>query len=180
MSTPTTPSAFMRFASAVADLGDPFYTEERQRDVWNEASAFGFQLLLWSGLALSALMLWFGGRDALPYAYGLLGITGLASALTIGYARRLGVDVATRPFRSRSRSRWLVLMAVLGLLVAGLLRSLALVDPESGERVLSGSTLAGFVTGATVALALVLLLARRARQRGLRERLDDTPDGDQG
>ena len=38
---------FVRAARFVGDLGNPFYEEERQRDVWNEACAFGLQLLLW-------------------------------------------------------------------------------------------------------------------------------------
>jgi hypothetical protein len=37
-------SLFLRAAGAIGDLGNAFYREARQRDVWNEASA-----LLWSG-----------------------------------------------------------------------------------------------------------------------------------
>jgi hypothetical protein len=42
-------SVFVRLAAGVGDLGNPFYREERQRDVWNEASAVGMQLTLWAG-----------------------------------------------------------------------------------------------------------------------------------
>ncbi len=126
MSTSTNNSVFMRFASAVADFGNPFYQEERQRDVWNEASAFGFQLLLWCGLLLGAVMLWVGGRGALPYAYGLLMVIGLASIMTIGYARRLGVDVSTTRFRSGGRSRMVLLAVVVVVLLLGLVRAVLL------------------------------------------------------
>src|SRR5690242_18627048 len=34
-------SRFVRWAGVVGDLGSPFLAEERQRDVWNEASAVG-------------------------------------------------------------------------------------------------------------------------------------------
>ncbi|MBK5221936.1 MAG: hypothetical protein JJE52_03485 [Acidimicrobiia bacterium] len=39
---------FMRTAARIGDLGSPLYDEERRRDVWNEASAVGFQIMLWS------------------------------------------------------------------------------------------------------------------------------------
>ncbi len=39
-------SWIVRSAELIGDLGNPFYAEERQRDVWNEASAVGLQLLL--------------------------------------------------------------------------------------------------------------------------------------
>lgn len=179
MSTPTKNSPFMRFAAAVADFGDPFYSEERQRDVWNEASAFGFQLLLWGGLLLSTVMLWFGGRDALPYAYGLLAVTGLASAMTIGYARRLGVDAAAREFRSRNPSRLVLLVLVLVVLLLGLVRSAMLSLSWGTGPVISGSTLAGFVTGAVIALAVLLVLARRAKRRARRAETEAADDGHQ-
>lgn len=58
---------FMRVASAIGDLGSPFYDEERQRDVWNEASAVGFQAMLWSSLVAANVMIWVGGAAASPY-----------------------------------------------------------------------------------------------------------------
>jgi hypothetical protein len=36
---------FVRATGMVGDLGDPFYREERERDVWNEASGSGVGLL---------------------------------------------------------------------------------------------------------------------------------------
>lgn len=180
MSTPTKSSVFMRVASAVADFGDPFYSEERQRDVWNEASAFGFQLLLWGGLLLSTVMLWAGGRDALPYAYGLLVVTGLASAMTVGYARRLGVDATARKFRSRSPSRLVLLVVVLVALLLGLVRSVVLSVSGAAGSFMSGSTLTGFVTGVVIALASGLVLARRAQQRARRAEIEAAHDGHEG
>ena len=46
----THPDPLIRVAQFIGDFGNPFYDEERQRDVWNEACAFGLQLLLWSTL----------------------------------------------------------------------------------------------------------------------------------
>jgi hypothetical protein len=49
---------FVRAAGMVGDLGSPYYREERQRDVWNEAAAVGLQVVLWLGLGAAAAMVW--------------------------------------------------------------------------------------------------------------------------
>lgn len=63
----------------MADLGSPFYREERQRDVWNEASAVGHQLVLWLGMVTAAAMVWIGGATALPYAVTLYAVIGVSA-----------------------------------------------------------------------------------------------------
>lgn len=137
-----------RFAAAVADLGDPFYDEERQRDVWNEASAFGFQLMLWGNLSLAAALLWIQGGDALGAAYALIVIAGLASVLAITYARQLGVEVGWSNV-SRSRARLIVLGTVVVALVGGFAR-VVVTDADTGL---------GFLAGILVVLAAVGLPA---------------------
>ena len=162
-------SPFMRFAAAVADFGHPFYAEERQRDVWNEASAFGFQLLLWGSLVLATVMHWFGGHAAFPYAVAMIILAGTGSAMTIGYAPRLGVEVASKKSVSRSRQR-LVLLAVLAIaLVLGLVRVGVSGESPSGstDLTMSWSTAAGLVTGLGVVLVPALLIARRMRRRAV-------------
>ncbi len=47
-------AVFMKAARTIGDLDDEFYHDERQRDVWNEASAVGFQLAQWAALAGAA------------------------------------------------------------------------------------------------------------------------------
>ncbi len=170
MNTSTTRTPFMRFASAVADFGDPFYAEERQRDVWNEASAFGFQFLLWGGLTLSAAMLWIGGHASLPYVESLLIMVGLGSAMTIGYARRLGVTAWGNP--SVNRTRYVLLGLVLLALLVGLVRA---VLSETGGSA-DASTLAGAAVGAGTVILFAALIAWRARRRGQQHAADDSLD----
>ncbi len=170
MSTSTKRTPFMRFASAVADFGDPFYAEERQRDVWNEASAFGFQFLLWGGLALSAAMLWIGGSASLPYVEALLIMVGLGSAMTIGYARRLGVTAWGNV--SVNRTRYVLLGLVLLALVVGLVRA---VLSETGGSA-DASTLAGAAVGAGTVVLVAVLIAWRARRQGRQHATDDRLD----
>lgn len=54
-------SAFITAMRVVGDLDDEFYRDENQRDVWNEASAVGYQLFLWVGLVAAAILPWAAG-----------------------------------------------------------------------------------------------------------------------
>jgi hypothetical protein len=146
---------FARATNVVADFDSPFYAEERQRDVWNEASAIGFQTMLWGGLALACAMTWIGGRPQVGWAAALLAVIAAASWLSLIHANRLGVTGRENTRLNRPRT---YLFAVLYLAtVAGMLvRS----DIE-----LSPSTIAGMVVGAGVVLAAIALVARRARTR---------------
>jgi hypothetical protein len=147
---------FVRWAGAVADLGNPFHREERQRDVWNEASAVGLQLMLWLGLAAAAAMTWFAGAPALPYAITLLALLGVGSWASVLYAQALGVRlVGTREVLRLRLIPYLVLLLVF---VVGALRAVP-----------SGGFGAGFARGmAFGGGAAVLWLAwsgLRARRR---------------
>lgn len=146
----TRPDAFVRAAQFVGDFGNPFYDEERQRDVWNEACAFGFQLLLWLVLAVAAVVVWVAGKPAVPYAEGALILLGTVSLLTIAYAHRLGVRI-TDPGRAL-RLRLLPYVGLLAVLLAGMGRA--------------SNDARGFVVGAgTGALVAVVAIAWAARRR---------------
>lgn len=143
---------FVRLAGVIGDFGNPFYGEERQRDVWNEASAFGLQLMLWLGLLTSTGLVWAGGSTAVPYALGLIILIGLIALVTSAYARRLGVDVETSP--RVLRLRLVPYAAVLGLLIVGIIRARGLSDS------LSLPFAVGLVIGGAAA---VITIARRSR-----------------
>lgn len=147
---------FVRAAALVGDLGNPFYGEERQRDVWNEASAVGLQLVLWLGLAAAAAMSWLGGAPVLPYAVLLLIVLGTASWVTVLYARRLGVhgDEAGRVLRLRL----LPYGALLVLFLAGALRA----APPDG---FGAGFAQGMLAGSALAVAALAWSGLRARRR---------------
>jgi hypothetical protein len=150
---------FVTAAGVIGDLGHPFYDEERQRDVWNEASAVGFQLMLWLGLAAATAMVWVGGAPALAYAVTVIGVVGTASTVTVVYAHRLGVrfDDAAGLLRLR-----LVPYAV--LLVAFLVGALR-VAPADG---FAGGFVTGMAIGSTGAVLWLLVSGLRARRRQAR------------
>lgn len=142
---------FVRLAHAVGDFGNPFYEEERQRDVWNEASAFGLQLLLWTSLLAATATVWVVGAAAVPYVLGAVGLVGVVSGLTMAYAQRLGVDLTD----GARVLRWRLLpyLGLLLALVAGVLRA------RAGE--LSSSFATGMLGGAALALLVVVVRLRR-------------------
>jgi hypothetical protein len=107
---------FVTAAETIGDLDNPFYDEERQRDVWNMASAIGLQVALWLGNAAAAGMTWIDGAEALPYAAAMLVVVASASAVTMAYAARLGVrfDDTARVLRLRLipfGALWMVFLA---------------------------------------------------------------------
>jgi hypothetical protein len=156
--------AFMRAAARIGDFGNPFYDEERRRDVWNEASAVGLQLCLWLGLASATVALWVVGGDALPYVFTLLGVVGLAGIVTIGYAERLGVEFEPQHIARARMAPYLVLMTVLmaGFAKVGL--------EDWGRDGFVGGFHQGMVVGAVVGsvgcIAGFAVQIARARRRG--------------
>lgn len=151
---------FVKAAGMMGDLGNPFYREERQRDVWNEASAVGLQLVLWLGLGTAAAMVWLGGPPALPYAVAVFVVLGAASGVSVLYAHKLGVrlDDAGRVLRLR-------LVPYVVLLVLFFV-SVVRAAPSSGFG--AGFAWGGAAGGAVTVLSLVWtgLRARRREQRG--------------
>ncbi len=141
----------VRMAHFVGDFGSPFYAEERQRDVWNEASAFGLQLAVWSALLVTTAAVWVVGAPSLPYVSVGLGLVGLVCTLTVAYAQRLGVVLTGRD--RMLRPRMLPYATLVVVLVAGMLRAY--------EGPVSPSFVAGVATGASAAVLTAVWAARR-------------------
>ncbi len=148
---------FVRAAGAIGDLGNPFYREERQRDVWNEASAVGFQLMLWLGMVAAAAMVWIGGAVALPYAVTLYAVIGIPAVVTLTYSTALGVSGAEGV--RTLRARVVVYALLLAAFVVGAVRA---VPPGQGGFV--GGMAQGAVVGAVIAAVLVVVAVLGARR----------------
>ena len=146
---------FVRAAAAIGDLGSPFYREERQRDVWNEASAVGLQVTLWVAMASATAMVWLGGAEGLPYAFTVLGVVGVASWMTFLYAAALGVTIDDA---SLLRLRLVPYLVLLVLFLVGAAR----VAPSGG---FLGGAVWGGVLGGSVALVFLLWSGVRGRLR---------------
>jgi len=153
---------FVTAAGVIGDLGSPFYREERQRDVWNEASAVGLQAVLLLGLGSATGMVWLGGAPALPYAATVLTVAGIGAWLALLYAWALGVTIDDRAGLLRLRLVPYAVLIVLFLVGA------ARVAPSDGF--LGGFVQGGVLGAAAAALALVwsgLRARRRERHDGV-------------
>jgi hypothetical protein len=148
---------FVRAAAVIGDLSNPFYGEERQRDVWNEASAVALQVVIWLQLLAATAVVWIVGADALPYVYALLAMMGIAGWVAILYSWSLGVHAEERKWISWRRVAPVLVVAL--LLVGGMLRA------QTGRVFADWSAVAGVVTG--VAAVVVVFTAARwyARRR---------------
>ena len=156
-----TVSVFVNAMRVVGGLDDEFYRDERQRDVWNEASAVGYQLFLWVSLLAAAILPWAVGTVGAWIGLGLLLESVAISTCTLAFARRRGVD-------PRETGKLLTPRAVLALALylTGVLGIIArLLSPSSDNPSTTWAGIAvGVVAGGTAA-AVVLRGERRRWQR---------------
>jgi hypothetical protein len=153
---------FDRFATAIGDLDSPFYREERDRDVWNEASAVGFQFLLWGILLAATTAIWVVGEPAQPYVLAGSLLVGGASVLVASYAHRRGVDGGAAEVLAASRGRVVTYGVLVVALAVGVVTDGA---RSSGLAELDVATVAGMVVGAGVTLGAAAAATRFARRR---------------
>jgi hypothetical protein len=162
---------FERFLARVGDLDDSFYADERQRDVWNEASAVGFQLFLWVTIGAAAVLPWVAGRTGAWISVALLAAAVGISLLTLGFARSRGVDLRTTS--SVSRPRMLLALGLYLVAAVGVFARL-LLGPESPSVSAGWGAL---VVGMPRGLALAIWgVARDRRSAALRDANDADVD----
>lgn len=122
-------SLLERAAAAIADFANPFYGEERQRDIANEADAFGFWLLFWTLLWAAGATCWF-----LPRYYVAAGAVAawvlVVSLLANRYARHLGVRIKDR---DRKSGPWRVVLVGLTGAWLGIGFAQAAITPNSAS-----------------------------------------------
>ncbi|MBD8505799.1 DUF2029 domain-containing protein [Hoyosella sp. G463] len=156
-------SVFIRAMHAIGDFESPFYSEERDRDVWNEASAAGFQLMLWSGLVAAVALPWIAGSTGTWIAMGILVVVGAISWCTMLYASALNVDPMAR---TRLGAR--AILAFTLVIAAIISIAIHLRSTYSGASGVAGSLTDGFLTGAIIGAigGAIALAVVRKRSRG--------------
>ncbi|MGU3432582.1 DUF2029 domain-containing protein [Actinomycetes bacterium M1A6_2h] len=163
-------SAFVSAMRFVGDLDNEFYRDEHQRDVWNEASAVGFQLCLWISAIAMAVLPWVAGSTGAWVAFGLFLVTGVISIVTLAYSksRRVDVSAQTKPLQPRAVVVALLYIAgVVGFLVQT--RSAPATPIEFDLPTVAGAVVGGLIGGGAVAL---LFYRSRKKQQAL-DALDD-------
>ncbi|MDV6266792.1 MULTISPECIES: hypothetical protein [Rhodococcus] len=159
-------STMMKALRFVGDLDDDFYKDERQRDVWNEASAVGFQLAYWIALIAAAILPWVAGRTGAWISFGLIIGWFVCSMAVLRYAQVHDVDV----YASMKGLDPRVLVAG-SVYVIALIGVVAQLMARPGEGI---ATWAGRGVGALIGLtAAVLVVKRHQRRAALRDEADE-------
>ncbi|MGA9873428.1 MAG: hypothetical protein WBQ44_20100 [Rhodococcus sp. (in: high G+C Gram-positive bacteria)] len=107
-------SAFTKTMRFVGDLDDEFYDDELQRDVWNEASAVGFQLFIWISLVAAAGLPWVGGVAGSWTAVGVLIVYLTVASAVLAYTKARGLDMHTSQKLTRPRIYAATVLPILG------------------------------------------------------------------
>lgn len=149
-------STMMKAMRFVGDLDDDFYKDERQRDVWNEASAVGFQFAYWITLIAAAILPWVAGRTGAWISLGLVIGWFVCSMVVLRYAQAHDVDVYASMKGLQPRS----LMAGSVYLIA-LIGVVAQLVARPGDGI---STWAGAGVGALVGVTAAVLGVKRHQQ----------------
>ena len=144
-------SAFTKAARFVGDLDDDFYADELQRDIWNEASAVGFQSLLWIGMIVGAVLPFAAGVTGAWVALGIFVALTAVANVVLAYARARGIDMYTSQELRRAR---IALAGVLLFLTGGGAMIRLLAHYGGGDL---GSVAIGAAIGAPVGLAAVVV-----------------------
>jgi hypothetical protein len=153
-------STFLKAMRFVGDLDDEFYDDERQRDVWNEASAIGFQLLHWSALIGAAILAWAANTTGVWIALGILVVATFISYATLGYAAARGVNMYTATKLARVRG-----IVAGAITAAGCIGVLVRLQPDLYSQV---SSWAGAGVGAMVGGGVIGLIVWQMRKRNAR------------
>ncbi|MBY4129565.1 hypothetical protein HQO83_14295 [Rhodococcus fascians] len=155
-------SAFVTAARFVGDLDDEFYADELRRDVWNEASAVGFQSFLWIGSIAGAVLPFAAGVPGAWVALGLFLVLTTVSSVVLGYAKVRGIDM----YASQKLQRVRLMLAGLLLFIAGAGAALRLLAHYGGGN--PGPMLIGAAIAAPVGFAAGVIGVKN-RQRRVRE-----------
>ena len=150
-------STMMKALRFVGDLDDDFYKDERQRDVWNEASAVGFQFAYWIALIAAAILPWVAGRTGAWISVGLIIGWFVCSMVVLRYAQAHDVDA----YASLKGLQPRVLLAGSVYLIA-LIGVIAQLMTRPGEGI---ATWAGTGVGALVGLTAAVLGVKHHQKR---------------
>lgn len=152
--------AFTRTMRFVGDLDDEFYDDERQRDVWNEASAVGFQLFYWAALVSAAVLPWVAGEVGAVLACGVFAVSAVIGCATLLYSGVRGVNLytASRMFRLRG-------VVAAAMILIGFVGVEHRLNPDlfAESSSWAGAITGGVVGGGTVVLMIWLMRRRRDR-----------------
>lgn len=154
----------------IGDLDHPFYNDERQRFVWYEASAIGFQLLILLMFGLAGIAMLVAGVSALPIVLAMVVPIATAAAVVRWYSERHHAPFWPSGADLR-RKRGAVGFGLVVLYGAGIIR--LLLDLGDSDIATARGLRIGIPIGAIAALVGLYLGMRRQQRRTTEETMDD-------
>lgn len=149
----------------IGDLDHPFYSDERNRYVWYEASAIAFQLLFLGSYFTAGALLWIGGADAFVWVLPMFVPTMIAAVVFQTYLKRHSAEYwPSKNDFVRRRGQVGVLAAV--FLLTGLIRAVIDIEDqvEGSASSFAGGTSMGLLAGLLVGpLAAVAVMTYKSR-----------------
>lgn len=156
----------------IGDLDHPFYSDERNRFVWYEASAIAFQLLFLGSYFVAGLLLWIAGASAIPYTLAMFAPALLAALVFQGYLKRHSAEYwPGKNDLVRRRGQFAFVAPV--FVLTGAIRALLDWNSSLDDSVAGGSvdgTIVGVVVGG---LAGAAVIAYKSRQQARAEEEDE-------
>lgn len=149
----------------IGDLDHPFYEDERNRFIWYEAQAIGFQFMGLASYFAAAISLLIGGSGAIPYAAAMMAPFIVSAVVLKAYVVRRGADYWPQSMDFR-RSRGMAVLAIMALLFIGFGR--AFIETDGG---ISG--IAGMLTGGVSAGVAIALLSNRKKKKDAADQLSE-------
>lgn len=145
----------------IGDLDHPFYDDERQRFVWYEASAIGFQLLILLMFGLGGIALLVAGVAALPIVLAMVVPVATAGSVVRWYSERHHAPFWPSGADLR-RKRGAIGIALLALYGAGIIR--LWIDLGDSDIAIARGLRIGMPIGVIAALVGLYLGMRRQRR----------------
>ncbi|MGV8873311.1 MAG: hypothetical protein ACOH2Q_12360 [Rhodococcus sp. (in: high G+C Gram-positive bacteria)] len=152
-------SSFVKAARFVGDLDDDFYADELQRDIWNEASAVGFQSFLWIGLIASSVLPFAAGITGAWIGLGIYLALTVVSFVVLGYARARGIDM----YSAQELRRVRIALASVLMVVSGGGALIRLLAHYAGGDL--GNTWIGVAIGASLGFAAAIVGVKMHQRR---------------
>lgn len=161
----------------IGDLDHPFYSDERNRYVWYEASAIAFQLLFLSSYVMAGLLLLLFGADGMPYVLAMFMPAIITAVVFQGYLQRKSAEYwpQRNDFR-RPRGQLAAFSAV--FLLAGLIRAVidlqGRTDSATARDSFFGGAIQGMIAGLLVGpIVAVAVVAYKRRQQAKADEIDE-------
>jgi hypothetical protein len=162
MNTQQTTSRLDHFVDALLDKKHPFWKDERQRAVYNEAAAAALVLQTILVVFVGSIGLLVGGREVLGLVTAIVLSGTVGQYLIMAILTRRHVELFPGSFGKQVSPGRTIFAICLGLLYAGSALLVVAVDRKDWGKSSLPEVLAGIIVGGGIGCAAVIFFKRKA------------------